>query len=156
MGIVKTRTTPYHPQSDGMIERFNRTLLSMLRMAAVDDKSNWDLKLPCLMLAYRTSVHETTKHTPFSLMFGRELSPHDVNEEMYDMVVVPQNQAAQLAPADEETQEPVEYNHEDPVDEVGEQDDGDDTEPQQVEQVPLRCSSHRRQPPERLGSWTYF
>ena len=83
-------------------------------------------------------------------------TPHDVNEEMYDMVVVPQNQAAQLAPADEETQEPVEHNHEDPVDEVGEQDDGDDTEPQQVEQVPLRCSSHRRQPPERLGSWTYF
>ena len=79
MGIVKTRTTPYHPQSDGMIERFNRTLLSMLRMAAVDDKSNWDLKLPCLMLAYRTSVHEATKHTPFSLMFGREVQlPIDV------------------------------------------------------------------------------
>eukprot|EP00731_Ephydatia_muelleri_P036715 Em0310g4a len=79
MGIVKTRTTPYHPQSDGMIERFNRTLLSMLRMAAVDDESNWDLKLPCLMLAYRTSVHEATKHTPFSLMFGREVQlPIDV------------------------------------------------------------------------------
>ena len=84
------------------------------------------------------------------------IPPHDVNEEMYDMVVVPQNQAAQLAPADEETQEPVKHNHEDPVEEVGEQDDGDDTEPQQVEQVPLRRSSRSRQPPERLGSWTYF
>ena len=84
------------------------------------------------------------------------IPPHDVNEEMYDMVVVPQNQAAQLAPADEETQQPVEYYHEDPVEEVGEQDDGDDTEPQQVEQVPLRRSSRSRQPPERLGSWTYF
>ena len=73
MGIVKTRTTPYHPQSDGMIERFNRTLLSMLRMAAVDDETNWDLRIPCLMLAYRTSIHEATKHTPFSLMFGREV-----------------------------------------------------------------------------------
>ena len=79
MGIVKTRTTPYHPQSDGMIERFNRTLLSMLRMAAVDDETNWDLRIPCLMLAYRTSIHEATKHTPFSLMFGREVQlPIDV------------------------------------------------------------------------------
>ena len=81
MGINKTRTTPYHLQSDGMIKRFNRTLLhvSMLRMAAVDDESNWDLKLPCLMFAYRTSVHEATKHTPFSLMFGREVQlPIDV------------------------------------------------------------------------------
>ena len=42
-------------------------------MAAVDDETNWDLRLPCLILAYRTSVHESTKHTPFSLMFGREV-----------------------------------------------------------------------------------
>ena len=79
LGIVKTRTTPYHPQSDGMIERFNRTLLSMLKMASIDDAQDWDLKLPCLMMAYRTSVHETTKATPFSLMFGREVQlPIDV------------------------------------------------------------------------------
>ena len=46
----------------------------MLRMAAVDDETNWDLRIPCLyMLAYRTSIHEATKHTPFSLMFGREV-----------------------------------------------------------------------------------
>eukprot|EP00731_Ephydatia_muelleri_P019467 Em0012g292a len=79
IGIVKTRTTPYHPQSDGMMERFNRTLLSMLRMAAMDDETNWDLRIQCLMLAYRTSIHEATKHTPFSLMFGREVQlPIDV------------------------------------------------------------------------------
>ena len=77
--IIKTRTTLNHPQSDGMIERLNRTLLSMLRMPAVDDETNWDLRLPCLMLAYRTSVHEATKHTSLSLMFGREVQlPIDV------------------------------------------------------------------------------
>ena len=79
LGIVKTRTTPYHPQSDGMIERFNRTLLSMLKRTTIDAERDWDLKLPCLMMAYRTSIHETTKATPFSLMFGREVQlPIDI------------------------------------------------------------------------------
>ena len=71
LDIKKTRTSPYHPQSDGMIERFNRTLLSMLSTALEKNHSNWDLQLPLLMLAYRTSVQETTGATPFSLMFGR-------------------------------------------------------------------------------------
>ena len=45
----------------------------------MDDETNWDLRIPCLMLAYRTSIHEATKHTPFSLMFGREVQlPIDV------------------------------------------------------------------------------
>ena len=77
--IKKTRTTPYHPQSDGLIERFNRTLLNMLSMAVVDDEHSWDLKLPTLLLAYRTSIQDTTGATPFELMFGRKPQlPEDV------------------------------------------------------------------------------
>ena len=44
----------------------------MLSIIATEKEDGWDLQLPTAMLAYRTSIHETTKATPFSLMFGRE------------------------------------------------------------------------------------
>ena len=72
LGVVKTRTTPYHPQSDGLVERFNRTLLNLLSMAASDNERDWGLHIPMVMMAYRTSVQESTGCTPFYLMFGRE------------------------------------------------------------------------------------
>ena len=79
LGVQKTRTSPYHPQSDGLIERFNRTLLNMLSIAAVENERDWDLRVPLLMLAYRTSTQESTGCTPFYLMFGREARlPADV------------------------------------------------------------------------------
>ena len=72
LNIEKTRTTPYHPQSDRLVERFNRTLLNMLSITATEDPDNWDLQLPQLMCAYRTSIQETTNSTPYHLVFGRE------------------------------------------------------------------------------------
>lgn len=75
LGIKKTRTTAYHPQSDGLVERFNCTFLNLLKY----DASNWDLHLPLLMLAYRTSVQESNGYTPFQLVFGRDVRlPIDV------------------------------------------------------------------------------
>eukprot|EP00731_Ephydatia_muelleri_P007367 Em0003g1615a len=70
--VRKTRTTPYHPQSDGMVERYNRTLLNLLSLSVSENERDWDVKLPVLLFAYRTSVHETTGVTPFSMMLGRE------------------------------------------------------------------------------------
>ena len=62
-----------------MIERFNRTLLNILSINASQNPEDWDEVLPKLMCAYRTSVHESTKQTPFSLIFGREIRlPIDV------------------------------------------------------------------------------
>uniref|UniRef100_A0A671YZ42 Integrase catalytic domain-containing protein n=1 Tax=Sparus aurata TaxID=8175 RepID=A0A671YZ42_SPAAU len=69
----KSRTTPYHPQSDGLIERFNRTLLSMLSLFVEDNQLNWDTLLPYVMLAYRSSVHASTSFTPYRVLFGQEI-----------------------------------------------------------------------------------
>ena len=73
LGVVKSRTTPYHPQSDGLIERFNRTLLDMLAKAARERPFHWEEHLPRLCLAYNSSVHPTTGFAPFYLMFGRQV-----------------------------------------------------------------------------------
>ena len=73
LGVVKTRTTPYHPQSDGLVERFNRTLLNMLATAAAEHPFDWENHLHRLSLVYNTSVHPTTGHTPFYLMYGRQV-----------------------------------------------------------------------------------
>ncbi|BHF67614.1 hypothetical protein SprV_0301064100 [Sparganum proliferum] len=79
--IKKTRTTAYHPQGNGQVERTNRTLINLLR-AFVDrnSASTWDEALPACMLAYRSTVNATTQHTPFFLTCGREMQlPEDLH-----------------------------------------------------------------------------
>lgn len=73
LGIDKTRTTSRRPQSDGMVERFNRTLEQMLRMYVSNKQADWDKHLPYVMLAYRSTVHSSTGFTPNKLMLGREV-----------------------------------------------------------------------------------
>uniref|UniRef100_A0A3B3C356 Integrase catalytic domain-containing protein n=1 Tax=Oryzias melastigma TaxID=30732 RepID=A0A3B3C356_ORYME len=73
LNIHKSRTSPYHLQSDGLIERFNRTLLSMLSLFVEDNQLNWDSLLPYVMLAYRTSAHASTSFTPYKVLFGQEI-----------------------------------------------------------------------------------
>jgi len=67
LGMEKTRTTAYHPQSDGLVERMNRTLLMMLSIRAQEEEERWDEFLSELMMAYRASVHDTTRHLGFCL-----------------------------------------------------------------------------------------
>ena len=70
----KTRTTPFHPQSNAVIERMNKTLQNMLAKCINEEQSNWSQQLPYVMMAYRSSVHESTGYTPQFLVFGQELS----------------------------------------------------------------------------------
>ncbi|XP_064646278.1 uncharacterized protein LOC135499461 [Lineus longissimus] len=70
--IQKSRTSPYHPEGNGMIERFNETLKNSIAKVTVQHGTDWDLHLVPVQLAYNSSVHETTGLSPFYLNHGRE------------------------------------------------------------------------------------
>ena len=70
MGIHKTRTTAFRPQSDGFVERFNRTLQQMYTNY---QQTDWDKLLPLMLTAYRATPQETTGQSPNMLMLGREI-----------------------------------------------------------------------------------
>ena len=72
MGIKKSHTTPYHPQGNAGPERFNRTLLDMLGALEEDQKKDWKKYINLLVYFYNSTPHETTKYSPFELMFGRQ------------------------------------------------------------------------------------
>ena len=70
----KTRTTAFHPQSNAVIEGKNKTLQNMLAECENEEQSNWSQQLSFVMMAYQSSVHESTGYTPQFLDFGQELS----------------------------------------------------------------------------------
>ncbi|GFY31406.1 retrovirus-related Pol polyprotein from transposon 412 [Trichonephila clavipes] len=76
LAIDKTRTAALHPQSDGMVERFSRTILNSLSLLVSSNQQDWDKKLPFFLLAYRSAVHETTGYSPSQMLFGRDLRLH--------------------------------------------------------------------------------
>ena len=79
------RTSPYHPQTDGLVERFNQTLKAMLKKTAVDEGKDWDKLIPFLLFAYREVPQESTGYSPFELLYGRELrGPLDVVKESWE------------------------------------------------------------------------
>jgi len=94
-GIEKLRTSPYKP-STNQVERFHRTLNSILVKSVAEHQKDWDVRLPFAMAAYRASRHESTGYSPNFLVFGREArappdivygSPEDEPEQDYDTFV---------------------------------------------------------------------
>jgi hypothetical protein len=75
LGVRKTHTTPYRPQANGVVERFNRTMAAMLKSFIKDfNYPSWDSILPYIMAAYRRTEHQSTGCTPNLMMLGRETS----------------------------------------------------------------------------------
>lgn len=72
LGVTHITTSPYHPQTNGMLERFHSTLKAMLRKTTgVADR--WDEYLPYLCFAYRDTPHATLGFSPFELLYGRDV-----------------------------------------------------------------------------------
>lgn len=73
LGIRKTRTTPLHPQSDGMVERFNKTLKDHLAKVVSENQRDWDRHIPIFLMAYRSAEHSTTGESPATVIFGNNI-----------------------------------------------------------------------------------
>ena len=84
LGVKSIRTTPYHPQTDGLVERFNQTLKQMLRKVMSEEGRNWDRMLPFVLFAYREVPHTSTRFSPFELIYGRDVrGPLEVLKEAW-------------------------------------------------------------------------
>lgn len=77
LNITKVNTSGYHPQTDGLVEKFNSTLINMIAKC-IEKSKDWDKQLPYLLFAYRANVQDSTKESPFFLLYGRD--PHTPSE----------------------------------------------------------------------------
>jgi hypothetical protein len=68
--IKKLQTTPFHPESNGSLERSHRVLKEYLRHYIREDQSNWDDWVPYAAYVYNITTHVATGYTPFELVYG--------------------------------------------------------------------------------------
>ena len=70
-GVQKLRTSPYHAQTNGQVERMNQTIIRMIGKLEEDRKACWSEHLPELLLAYNATRSAVTGYSPYYLLFGR-------------------------------------------------------------------------------------
>ena len=70
-GVQKLRTSPYHAQTNGQVERMNQTIIRMISKLEEDRKACWSEHLPELLMAYNATRSAVTSYSPYYLLFGR-------------------------------------------------------------------------------------
>ncbi len=76
--IKKTYSTVYNPRSNGVVERCNHTLLSMLQTVVSEQQNDWDHHLPVTLCTYRSTPHASTGVSPHKMVYGIETPPLDL------------------------------------------------------------------------------
>ena len=99
LGINQYKSTAYHPESQGAIERFHQTLKNMIRTYCHDNDKDWDEGIPLLLFAARESVQDSLGFSPFELVFGHTvrgplkllkeklISPQNIDINLLEYVV---------------------------------------------------------------------
>lgn len=71
IGYNHVFSTPYHPQTNGIVERFNSTFIPQISKLHDSEHNNWDEYLQAVVFAYNSGSHKTTNYSPYELLYGR-------------------------------------------------------------------------------------
>ena len=92
LGMTHLYSTTYHPQTNGQIERFNATMDGKIATLCNERRTDWDEALQFVTFNYNTSIHATTKQTPFEMMHGRQaVLPFDQQQALISITPDPEH-----------------------------------------------------------------
>ena len=92
IGVTHLYSTPYHPMTNGQVERYNATMDAKIAALSNDKRTNWDEQLPFVTFNYNTSIHTTTGQIPFEMVFGRApVLPFDQQQPLVTLVEDPKH-----------------------------------------------------------------